>query len=76
VSGGSVRRLFVLSGISERSIRSALGEKSRSVLFAWWTRGLVGGLRMKLEGKEDPNEGALDLATPVSSFGAGSREAV
>ena len=40
--GGSVWRRLVLSGLNDRSF----GEKSRSVLFDCWTKGVVGALRI------------------------------
>lgn len=51
-SGGKVRRRLVFSELEDRSRGSILDEKSRSVLLAWWTSGLVGALRIKLEEKE------------------------
>lgn len=66
-SGGNVRRRLVLSELEDRSRGSILDEKSRSVLLAWWTSGLVGALRIKLEENEFKDGALARLLAKIES---------
>lgn len=71
----SVCRLGFLEKFGVISIGLTCEDKSNSSLLSDWTKGLVGGFKMKLDENDEDNEGARDRALSTDNLSAdGKRE--